>query len=122
MMAAVILICLLLTKAATGSIDDSTYCVNETSVVYNFEGEPSVIGTLLNCLRAVQDGMIAPYYDTKARINVSTEVILNNLISINEVTSTVSLDFFFQTSWVSLAFATIATIVQLSLLCIDFLD
>ena len=79
----------------------TTYCVNESTVVYDYEIEPSIIGTFVNCLKTVQDAMIAPYYDTGARINVSTEVFLNNLISIDEVSSTVTMDFFFYTVWVS---------------------
>lgn len=77
------------------------YCINESTVVYDYEKEPSIIGTFVNCLRTVQDAMIAPYYDTGVRINVSTEVFLNNLISIDEVSSTVTMDFFFNTIWVS---------------------
>jgi len=77
------------------------YCVNESTLVYDYENEPSIVGTFVNCLRTVQDAMIAPYYDLGSRINVSTEVFLNNLISIDEVSSTVTVDFFFKTFWVS---------------------
>lgn len=99
----------ILIQCAIASNAGSIYCVNESSVVYNFEGAPSVVATLLNCLRAVQDGLIAPYYDTKVRINVSTEVLLNNLISVNEVSSSVSLDLFFATSWVSCVASTVSS-------------
>ena len=78
----------------------SNYCVNESTLVYDYENEPSIVGTFVNCLRTVQDAMIAPYYDLGSRINVSTEVFLNNLISIDEVSSTVTIDFFFKTYWV----------------------
>jgi hypothetical protein len=76
------------------------YCVNDSTVVYNYENVPSVIGTLINCLNAVQDGLLAPFYETGSRINVSTEIFLNNLISVDEVSSTVSLDLYFNTMWV----------------------
>lgn len=79
----------------------SNYCVNESTLAYDYENNPSIIGTFVNCLRTVQDAMIAPYYDLGSRINVSTEVFLNNLISIDEVSSTVTVDFFFKTFWVS---------------------
>lgn len=77
------------------------YCVNESSVVWINERQPSIIGTFVNCLIYTQDAMIAPYYTTAKIINVSTEIFLNNLIKVDEVTSTVTLDFFFVTYWVS---------------------
>ena len=82
-------------------IANNVYCVNESTIVYGLGGQPSIVGTLVNCLRNVQDGLTSPYYSTGKRINVSTEVFLNNLISVNEVSNTVSLDIFFSTNWVS---------------------
>lgn len=79
----------------------AAYCVNESSVVWIDEYQPSIIGTFVNCLIYAQDAMIAPYYTTGQQINVSTELFLNNLIKVDEVTSTVTLDFFFLTYWVS---------------------
>ena len=92
---------LLLCLTSTFGIQE--YCINESSVVYNYEGAPSIVGTLVNCLENIQDEMIAPYYDTTQRVNVSTEVFLNNLVNVDEVSSTVTFDFFFNTIWVSLA-------------------
>lgn len=81
----------------------NNYCIDNSTVVYTYEGVPSIVGTFINCLKTVQDAMIAPYYDTGVRINVSTEVFLNNLINIDEVSSSVTLDFFFNTIWVKLS-------------------
>ena len=81
-------------------INAAQYCVNDSTISYDFEGNPAIIGTFVNCLKSVQDAMIAPFYDNTRRINVSTEVFLNNLISVNEVESAVTLDIYFSTSWV----------------------
>lgn len=92
-----------------------TYCIDESKVVYNYEGVPSVIGTFINCLKGVGDAMIAPYYDTKMQINVSTEVFLNNLINVDEVSSTVTVDLFFNILWVNCFFLiTICSMVTIS--------
>ena len=76
------------------------YCVNDSSVVYMYDGVPSIVGTFVNCLKNVQDAMIAPFYDNGQIINVSTEVFLNNLILVDEAASSITLDFFFLTYWV----------------------
>lgn len=98
---ALVVLLLATANSAVSQNHSQNYCVDESSLVYTYENEPSIVGTFVECLKTVQDAMIAPYYDTGVRINVSTEVFLNNLIDVDEVSSTVTLDFFFNTIWVS---------------------
>ena len=96
-----VFICYMTIGKATTTNANKTYCVNESSVVWNYAHEPSIIGTFVNCIANVQDAMLAPYYARGQIINVSTAVFLNNLISVDEVTTSVTLDFFFMNEWVS---------------------
>jgi hypothetical protein len=81
-------------------VTSSKYCIDNSTVIYLYNGEPSIIGTFISCLRSTQDALISPFYDDGKTVNVTTEVILNNLINVDEVSSSVELDFFFITSWV----------------------
>lgn len=74
-------------------------CVNDTDIVYDVYGLPSIIGTFSKCLENVQDIMIAPYFTSHQQMNISTEIELNNLVSIDELSSTVTLDLFFDITW-----------------------
>jgi hypothetical protein len=77
------------------------YCVNDTDVVYNsYNNKTSVIGTLINCIRKVQDVMITPTYDLGGHaLNVSVSVTMNHLVYVDELTSLVTMDFFAVYSW-----------------------
>jgi hypothetical protein len=95
-----VLLTALLSSIIASARASDLYCVNDSTIVYNYENDASIIGTFINCLDAVQDGLVAPYYDLGGRINVSTEMFLNNLIAVDEVESTVTLDVFFSVYWV----------------------
>ena len=77
-----------------------SYCVDNTTIAYTASGAPSIIGTFYNCLETVQDGLIASFYDNNIAMNVSTEMWLNNLINVDEASSTVTLDILFIMVWV----------------------
>jgi hypothetical protein len=87
--------------ADNGLRSNRTFCVNSSDLVWNsMTNQPSIIGTFIKCLENVQDAMIAPYYEDSLPINVSTQIYLNNLIQINEISSSVELDFQFFIGWV----------------------
>jgi hypothetical protein len=46
---------------SASGVGTDLYCVNDSTIVYTYENDPSIIGTFINCLDAVQDGLVAPY-------------------------------------------------------------
>lgn len=76
------------------------YCVNESSLVYALNNEISIIDTLVVCLQNIGDSLLFPGYRTGKTVNVSTQVTLNNLISVDELSDSVNLDLFFFLEWV----------------------
>ena len=88
-----------------GSVEKNQYCVNKSSLAWDkYSNQPSIIGTFVNCIANVQDVMLAPYFTNGLRINVSTEILLNHLIQVDELANTVTLDFFFKMYWVKFGY------------------
>lgn len=79
----------------------ASYCVNESSLVYSPHGPVSIMGTLAKCMENMGgDIVFYPGYNTGSMVNVSVYVSLNNLILIDEVTNTVTLDVYMYLSWI----------------------
>ena len=78
---------------------NSSYCINESDIVYDFNHNPSIIGTFLNCLANVQDALIYPGYSAGSILNISANLQINNLISIDELTDIVTFDVSLMVQW-----------------------
>jgi hypothetical protein len=75
-------------------------CVNSSSLVYDSNGVVSIMKTFQLCLENIGgDGPLFPGYSTGGQVAVEVDVSLDNLIRIDEVTNTVSLDFFLNLEW-----------------------
>jgi hypothetical protein len=59
-------------------------------MVYNFNGKVNIQASLIACLQNL-DGLMSPGYEDWSQVNVSAQLILNNLIQINELQNTVTL-------------------------------
>jgi len=78
----------------------SSYCVNESSLVYSSQGGVSIMGTLEQCMKNMGgDIVFFPGYLTGESVNVSVSVSLNNIIGVSEVRNTISLDLYLYFSW-----------------------
>lgn len=58
------------------------------------------MGSFQQCLKYIGgDGPLFPGYSTGEQVQVQVDVSLDNLIEIDEVTNTVTLDFFLNLQW-----------------------
>jgi hypothetical protein len=81
-------------------VNRTKYCVDESTVVFTaYNNQPSIIGTLLNCLLEIQDAMVSPVYSLGETLNISTTVVLNNLVSISEMTNEAVFDLVLLLRW-----------------------
>lgn len=75
-------------------------CINSTEVVYSPDGSASIMETFQKCIERIGgDAVFFPGFDTGKKLSVDMAVSLNNLVDINEVTNTISLDFFLTMGW-----------------------
>lgn len=83
--------------------DDSAsqheFCVNETTLVYGMNNRVSITDTIVQCLLTLKDGQLFPGYITQTMVNVSVQVVLNNLVSIDPLSDSVTIDFFLNFQW-----------------------
>ena len=82
------------------NITNSTrYCITEADLVYDFNDEVTFVGTFFKCLGNVQDALTAPFYTTGKTINVSSQILINSLISLDELTNSYTFDCFLFYQW-----------------------
>jgi hypothetical protein len=110
------------TQAKNDDIYDSYhkkygYCINETTLVRDFRGQASIVGSLAKCIFNIQDALVYPGYYTGLKENVSVQVTINNLIQIDELQSTASFDIFFWLSWTDTRLAMVSINAYSALLC-----
>lgn len=89
------------TKTASYYEQNNTnkFCVNESTLVFAGNGRVSVVNTILACLNNVMDGLTEPNLWNNQILNISFNVVLNNIVSIDELQNTVTLDFLFFMQW-----------------------
>lgn len=81
------------------SVRGYLYSCNE--IIFNDYGQFSVQETLQACSDSMRDPLLPISYDPHFEdlLNVSCQISLSNLVALDEVESTVSLDFFMRQSW-----------------------
>lgn len=72
------------------------YC---DTMVYSKNGEVDVESTILNCSTHATSPTIMPNYQGLYPINITAQIVVNNLVNINQLTQTVALDFKFRLTW-----------------------
>ncbi len=66
----------------------------------NSSSKVDISGTMFACQAAMVDPLLPISYDTSSgNITVKVQFALNNLISIDEIGGTATLDFFFRLYW-----------------------
>jgi hypothetical protein len=99
-----ILVLLLLLSYLSYFYGQDTYeCVDNSTVVIAENGVVSFTQTFITCLQNINDPLIFPGYFfpnvPSDPLKIAAQVALNNLIAVNEIDSTVTLDFFFRLYW-----------------------
>jgi hypothetical protein len=74
-------------------------CINESSVVYHSSGAPSFSKTFAICLENALDPLLFGGYATGTLIPFEAQVSLNNVVAVNEVENTVTIDFLLRVYW-----------------------
>jgi hypothetical protein len=78
------------------------YCLDKAGLVrMNGTGAVSITQTFIQCLNNIADPVLWPGYDevTQQALVITTQVALNNLIKIDEVSDQVQFDFFIRQYW-----------------------
>jgi hypothetical protein len=84
-----------ITPANTASVMPS-YC---DSMVYSKNGEVDVEPTILNCSTHSTSPTIMPNYQGSKSLNVSAQLVVNNLVYIDQLKQVVQMDFKFRLTW-----------------------
>ena len=72
-----------------------------TTVNLDKDGSPLITEALYNCSLRMNGPLLpASYANGSEPVSVSVQIVLNNLISIDEIRGVVQLDIFFRFSWV----------------------
>mmetsp|Transcript_24513 Transcript_24513/g.22271 ORF Transcript_24513/g.22271 Transcript_24513/m.22271 type:complete len:546 (+) Transcript_24513:42-1679(+) len=99
----VLIVCLLVTVIGSSDqlpgIPSNWQCVNESTLTYAANGYISFTDTLITCLQNINDPLIFPGFFTNKLLTVYSQVSLNNLIQVDELDSSVRLDFYFRLYW-----------------------
>jgi hypothetical protein len=74
-------------------------CVNETELIYAPDGYLSIQDSLAACLNNVHDPQLFPNFYLKTPLNISVQIALVDLISVTEITSSVTMSCFFRLYW-----------------------
>lgn len=96
-------LCFAVARGSSALIPTSTYrpCVE---MMYLASGEVDVEAMLYNCTANIPGSLTIPsYYKNNgvyAPLNVGMQLVVNNLMSIEDVNSEVTLDFWFRNAWV----------------------
>jgi len=85
-------------QAQTSSSTTVAICNNDT-VYFDFQGNVLAEKTIVNCINSF-DSLLYPGLAYGSIETVNITIYINNLISIQEVSNTVSLDFFVNLKWV----------------------
>lgn len=91
-----ILMCVIISRVLSGDVYP---CLNSSTIVYDAYGNVNVQESLAVCLAAVNSPDFNPAYITGKAVNVTNEFLLNNLISIDNLSNQVNFDFYYRLYW-----------------------
>lgn len=74
-------------------------CVNDSTISYHRSGQVAVLKTFATCIENVLDPLLFEGYATQQSIPFKAQVSLNNLVEVNEVQNTVTIDFLLRVYW-----------------------
>ena len=83
------------------TVSSGNAATNCSDVKYDAYGKVSISWTLRNCISSIGDPMLPPSYDVDINTTiVESDMIVNNLQSINELEGSATLDFYFRLFWI----------------------
>ena len=74
-------------------------CVNASSLTFDDDDNVAVEEALATCLKNIKDPSMTPMLKTGIPLDVNVTVYINNLISINEIENTATIDLFIAFNW-----------------------
>jgi hypothetical protein len=99
----ILFFCLFLTFACCQNVPPTGYppCLNSTDLENSkYMDSTSVQSALKLCFERILDPLMYPGYVKGSLMNLSISFNLNNLIEVNEVKNTITLDFFINMQWI----------------------